>query len=57
MAVIMLRLYWSLTLLALGVGPVLLVAIAWLNARIGAAAARARQGESQVYSAVQQAMA
>jgi ABC-type multidrug transport system fused ATPase/permease subunit len=57
MAVIMLWLYWSLTLLALGVGPVLLVAIAWLNARIGAAAARARQGESQVYSAVQQAMA
>jgi ATP-binding cassette subfamily B protein len=56
MGVIMLRLDWTLTLLALGVCPALLVAIVWLNARITRVAGHARERESEVYAVVQQAM-
>jgi ATP-binding cassette subfamily B protein len=56
MGAIMLRLDWKLTLLALAVGPALLVAIARLNARITQVAGRARERESEVYAVVQQAM-
>jgi ATP-binding cassette subfamily B protein/subfamily B ATP-binding cassette protein MsbA len=56
MGVIMLRLDWSLTLLALGVCPVLLVAIARLNTRITQAAGHARERDSEVYAVVQRAM-
>lgn len=56
MGMIMLRLDWKLTLLALGVCPALLVAIAWLNARITRVAGHARERESEVYAVVQQAM-
>ena len=56
MAVVMLRLDWSLTLLALAVCPALLVAIARLQRKIGAAATQAREHESEVYGVVQGAM-
>ena len=56
MGMIMLRLDWKLTLLALGVCPALLVAIAWLNARVTRVAGHARERESEVYAVVQQAM-
>ena len=57
MAVIMFRLDAELTLLALGVCPLLLVAIGRLNQRIGAAAGEMRERESEVYGVVQRAMA
>jgi ATP-binding cassette subfamily B protein/subfamily B ATP-binding cassette protein MsbA len=56
MAVVMLRLDWSLTLLALAVCPALMVAIARLQRRIGVAATRVREHESEVYGVVQGAM-
>jgi ATP-binding cassette, subfamily B, bacterial len=56
MCFVMVRLDWSLTLLALGVCPALLLLIARLNARMSAAAVHARQHESEVYSVVQRAM-
>jgi ATP-binding cassette subfamily B protein/subfamily B ATP-binding cassette protein MsbA len=52
----MLRLDWSLTLLALSVCPVLFVAIARLNTRITDAAGQVRERESHVYAVVQRAM-
>ncbi|HXH82502.1 MAG TPA: ABC transporter ATP-binding protein [Candidatus Tectomicrobia bacterium] len=57
MTVIMLRLDWSLTLLALAVCPALFVAIARLTRRMGAAAGQARERESEVYGVVQRAFA
>lgn len=57
MAVIMLGLDWTLTLLALSVCPALLLAIGRLNRRVNAAATRARERESEVYGVVQRAMA
>jgi ATP-binding cassette subfamily B protein/subfamily B ATP-binding cassette protein MsbA len=57
MAAIMLHLDWQLTLLALGVCPLLLLAIGRLNRRIGAAAGEMRERESEVYGVVQRAMA
>jgi ATP-binding cassette, subfamily B, bacterial len=56
MAVVMARLDWRLTILALGVCPALLLLIARLNTRMSAAATHARQHESEVYSVVQRAM-
>jgi len=56
MAVVMVRLDWSLTLLALAVCPALMVAIARLQQRIGVAATRVREHESEVYGVVQGAM-
>ncbi len=56
MGVIMLRLDWALTLLALSVCPLLLVAIAWLNTRVTQVAGHARERESEVYAVVQQSM-
>ena len=57
MAVIMLQLDWELTLLALGVCPLLLLAIGRLNRRISDAAGEMRERESEVYGVVQRAMA
>lgn len=57
MAVIMLRLDWQLTLLALAVGPFLLLTIGALNRRITVAASEVRERESEVYGVVQRAMA
>jgi ATP-binding cassette subfamily B protein/subfamily B ATP-binding cassette protein MsbA len=57
MAVIMLQLDWQLTLLALGVCPLLLLAIGRLNRRISAAAGEMRERESEVFGVVQRAMA
>jgi ATP-binding cassette subfamily B protein/subfamily B ATP-binding cassette protein MsbA len=57
MAAILLRLDWQLTLLALGVCPLLLLAIGRLNRRISAAAGEMRERESEVYGVVQRAMA
>ena len=57
MAAIMLQLDWQLTLLALGVCPLLLLAIGRLNRRISAAAGEMRERESEVYGVVQRAMA
>jgi ATP-binding cassette subfamily B protein/subfamily B ATP-binding cassette protein MsbA len=56
MCAVMLRLDAALTLLALSVCPILLVAIARLNARIAQAAGDARARESEVYAMVQRAM-
>ena len=56
MAVIMFRLDWVLTLVALIVCPILFVAIARLNKRIGTAAVQARQKEGAVYSVVQRTL-
>jgi ATP-binding cassette subfamily B protein/subfamily B ATP-binding cassette protein MsbA len=57
MAVIMLRLDWQLTLLALAVCPFLLLTIGRLNRRITVAASEVRERESEVYGVVQRAMA
>ncbi|HZS12532.1 MAG TPA: ABC transporter ATP-binding protein [Nitrospirales bacterium] len=46
----------TLTLIALGVCPVLLALIAHLNSRIGRAATDAKQKESRVYAVVQQSL-
>lgn len=56
MFVVLVRMDWFLTLLALSVGPVLLVALAGLNPRIATAATAARERESGVYALVQQAL-
>ncbi|MBI2525948.1 MAG: ABC transporter ATP-binding protein [Candidatus Rokubacteria bacterium] len=56
MSVIMLRLDWTLTLLALGVCPALFAAIARLNARLTRVAGEVRRHESEVYAVVQQTM-
>lgn len=56
MFVIMVKLDWLLTLLALSVCPVLFLTISLLSARITAAATRAREQESAIYSLVQRAM-
>jgi ATP-binding cassette subfamily B protein/subfamily B ATP-binding cassette protein MsbA len=57
MAGIMLHLDWQLTLLALSVCPLLLLAIGRLNRRITVAAGEMRERESEVYGVVQRAMA
>ena len=56
MFVIMIRLDWILTLLALTVCPVLFLTISLLSSRITSAAMLARQQESAIYSIVQRAM-
>jgi ATP-binding cassette subfamily B protein len=56
MSVIMLRLDWKLTLIALCVCPALFVVIARLNARITQEASDVRRRESEVYTVVQQTM-
>jgi ATP-binding cassette subfamily B protein len=56
MFVVMVRLDWSLTLVALAVCPFLVVAILLLNRRITALAHAARASESAVYQLVQRGM-
>jgi len=56
MAAIMFHLDRELTVLALGVCPLLLLAIGRLNRRITAAAGEMRERESEVYGVVQRAM-
>ena len=56
MSVIMLRLDWKLTLIALCVCPALFAVIARLNSRISHMASDVRRRESEVYSVVQQTM-
>ena len=56
MFIIMIRLDWQLTLLALIVSPVLFIAVSLLNGRINFAARSASQQESEVYTVVQRAM-
>jgi ATP-binding cassette, subfamily B, bacterial len=56
MGLIMLRLDWKLTLIALCVCPALVAVIARLNSRISRVASDVRQRESEVYSVVQQTM-
>jgi ATP-binding cassette subfamily B protein len=57
MFVVMVRLDWFLTLVALAVCPLLVVAILLLNRRITALAHAARASESAVYQLVQRGMA
>ncbi len=56
MFVIMIRMDWVLTLLALGVCPLLLLSISVFGKTLTSAATTARQQESEVYSLVQRAM-
>jgi ATP-binding cassette, subfamily B, bacterial len=56
MTVIMLRLDWMLTLVALSICPALLLTISRLNRRIGPLALEARQREGAVYSVVQRTL-
>lgn len=56
MFIIMVRIDWVLTLLALVVCPALFLSISLLSGRISEAATLARQQESEVYSVVQRAM-
>jgi ATP-binding cassette, subfamily B, bacterial len=56
MFVVMVRLDWLLTLVALAVCPFLFVAILLLNRRITEVAQRARESESAVYQLVQRGM-
>ncbi|TKB75355.1 MAG: ABC transporter ATP-binding protein, partial [Nitrospira sp.] len=56
MTVIMLRLDWMLTLVALSICPPLLLTIARVNRRIGPLALQARQQEGAVYSVVQRTL-
>lgn len=56
MFVVMLRLDWQLTLMALAVCPVLFLSISAMSRRITTAAMRAREQESEVYSVVQRAI-
>ncbi len=56
MFVVMLRLDWQLTLVAMAVCPFLLLAIVLLNRRITALAVHARESESAVYQLVQRGM-
>src|SRR2546422_11299402 len=56
MTVVMVRLDWALTLVALLVCPIVFMTIARLNQKIGAAAMQARQKEGAVYSLVQRTL-
>jgi ATP-binding cassette subfamily B protein/subfamily B ATP-binding cassette protein MsbA len=56
MFVIMVRLDWMLTLLALSVCPALFITISLMSSRITSASELARQQESEVYSLVQRGM-
>jgi ATP-binding cassette subfamily B protein/subfamily B ATP-binding cassette protein MsbA len=56
MTVIMLRLDWMLTLVALSICPPLLLTLARVNRRIGPLALEARQREGAVYSVVQRTL-
>lgn len=56
MFIIMVRLDWLLTLLALSVCPVLLASISMISKKITRAATFAREQESEVYSVVQRGM-
>jgi ATP-binding cassette, subfamily B, bacterial len=56
MFLIMIRIDWVLTLLALAVCPALFLSISLLSGKISKAAMDARQQESEVYSVVQRAM-
>ncbi len=56
MFVIMIKIDWVLTLLALSVCPALFLSITAMSSKISAAAMDARQQESEVYSVVQRAM-
>src|SRR5215510_13820739 len=56
MTLVMLRLDWMLTLLALGVCPLLFVTISAMSSRINAAATAAHERESTIYSLVQRTM-
>lgn len=56
MTIVMLRLDWVLTLLALAVCPVLFVTISAMSKRINAAATIAHERESTIYSLVQRTM-
>lgn len=56
MFVVMIRIDWVLTLLALSVCPALFLSISLLSGKISTAAMEARQQESEVYSVVQRAM-
>ncbi len=56
MTLVMLRLDWLLTLLALGVCPILFVAISIMSSRINAAATAAHERESLIYALVQRTM-
>jgi ATP-binding cassette, subfamily B, bacterial len=56
MSVVMVQLDAELTLLALGVCPLLLLAIGRLNRQISAAAGEVRERESEVFGVVQRAM-
>ena len=57
MFIVMLWVDWYLTLLAMAVCPALFGAIALLNGKMSAAADRAREKESTVYSVVQRSLA
>ncbi|MFI5366215.1 MAG: ABC transporter ATP-binding protein [Candidatus Binatia bacterium] len=56
MFTVMLQLDWQLTLVAMAVCPLLLLAIVLLNRRITAVAVHARESESAVYQLVQRGM-
>jgi len=56
MFIVMLRLDWTLTLVAVAVCPLLLLAIVLLNRRITTVAMAARESESAVYQMVQRGM-
>lgn len=56
MTAVMLRLDWLLTLLALGICPLLFVTISAMSGRINAAATTAHERESTIYSLVQRTM-
>ena len=56
MGAIMLALDWKLTLLSLGVCPLLLLVIARLDSRVTRAAGAVRERESEVYALVQRSM-
>lgn len=56
MFIVMMRIDWVLTLLALAVCPALFLSITALSGRISHAATLAREQESEVYSVVQRAM-
>jgi ATP-binding cassette subfamily B protein/subfamily B ATP-binding cassette protein MsbA len=56
MGVVMARLDWQLTLLALAVCPLLFLAIARLDRQVARAAGTARERESEVYAVVQRTM-
>jgi len=56
MFAVMIRMDWYLTLIALGVCPLLLLVIAALNRRISTIAVQARESESAVFQHVQRSM-